>query len=194
MWRPAVAEFTRLDRPDAWIDTVGGPFWPAAPMPVDVNIGAIAHALSNLCRFGGHTKEFYSVAQHSVLCAWQIPTGNPRLQLAALMHDAAEAYVVYLPRPLKGLLPGYKVMEDAVTRAIETRFNLLSPLPDAIRRIDERMLVTEASQLMAGASGAWWARESYPPPYEFQIHPWPPARARDVFLDLFFDLRPDLRG
>ena len=175
---------------DDWIDTVSGPFWPSMPAPADVHIQAIAHALANLCRFGGHSREFYSVAQHSVLCARQVPYTHPRLKLAALLHDAAEAYVVDLPRPLKAMLPDYRHMESQVEAAIAAKFNLMRPLPDLVRQIDNRMLVTEAAQLMTGASGQWWRGPGYPEPFTLVIEPWPPEAARAAFLGEFNALQP----
>ena len=171
-----------LDRVGDWIDTVGGPFWPRSPRLDDIKPGTIAHALSNLCRFGGHTRVFYIVAQHSVLCAQQVPADQPRLRLEALLHDAAEAFVVDLPTPIKGMLPDYHVMEAAVSEAVARRFNLPLPVSDAVKEIDRRMLVTEASQLMMGKSGRWWADRRWPAPYPITIDPWTPQQARWEFL------------
>ena len=82
-----------------WIQTfTGRAFYVLDPRPEDVDIEDIAHALSMQCRFAGHCREFYSVAQHSVTASWLVP---PEDALWGLLHDAAEAYVVDLPRPIK---------------------------------------------------------------------------------------------
>lgn len=82
-----------------WMQTyTGRVFWPLEPRPEDVDIVDIAHALANLCRYGGHSKVFYSVAHHSVLVSQIVP---PADALWGLMHDSAEAYVIDLIRPIK---------------------------------------------------------------------------------------------
>ncbi len=173
---------SRTSQTGAWIDTVGGPFWPASPRPDDIKPETIAHALSNLCRFGGHTKQFYSVAQHSVLCARQVPIEQIRLRLEVLLHDAAEAFICDLPRPVKDMLPDYRVLELRVDGAVRERFGLPTMMSDLVRQIDVRMLVTEARQLMRGSSGPWWNEAHWPPPYSLTIEPWTPAQARWEFL------------
>ena len=167
-----------------WIDTVSGRFWPRSPRASDICAEAIGHALANLCRFGGHTTSFYSVAQHSVLCAREIPLTSPRLRRTLLLHDAAEAYCVDLPTPIKDLLPGYRAIESGIAAVIARKFALPPILPEVVHQIDARMMVTEASQLMRGASGKWWERACYPPPFpNLRIDPWPPGPAHAEFME-----------
>ena len=72
-------EAARSSAPHAWIETyTGRKFWPLAPSPDDIDIFDIAQALSMTCRYKGHTNEFYSVAEHSVLLAEKLP---PHLRL-----------------------------------------------------------------------------------------------------------------
>ena len=94
-----------------FLTTTGRQFWPASPDPEQIQIEDIAHALSNLCRFGGHTREFYSVAQHSVLVSQNVPDD---LRLVGLMHDATEAYCGDMIRPLKNVLPEFKELENGI--------------------------------------------------------------------------------
>lgn len=94
------------ERKGDWIQTyTGRQFWPLDPKPEEVCIEDIAHALSQQCRYAGHTIRFYSVAQHSVEIALRVPRAAA---LWGLLHDAAEAYLVDLPRPVKYLMPAYK--------------------------------------------------------------------------------------
>lgn len=116
----------------------------------DVDIFTIAHALSNLCRFGGHCREFYSVAQHSVYVAECLRCESHHIQQYALLHDAAEAYLVDLPRPLKRALPQYKEWEERIQTVIYSHFGL--PAPDefadkAVALADNMVLRAEMEDL-----------------------------------------------
>lgn len=108
------------------------------------DIEEIAHALSHVCRYTGHCKEFYSVAQHSVLVAMSLP---PALQFQGLMHDASEAYLGDVSSPLKSLLPEYKALEERVERAISKSFGMPFPLDPQVKVADMRMLMTEKRDL-----------------------------------------------
>ena len=105
-------ESHQIDRGDGWITTYTGQhFYPLDPRPHEVNMLDIAHALSMICRFNGHTQFFYSVAEHSIRCAYHAHEQWPdriELQLAALLHDASEAYLCDIPRPVKLQLPDYR--------------------------------------------------------------------------------------
>lgn len=120
-------------------------FDPLKITPSVINIHDIAHALSNLCRFGGHSHQFYSVAQHSLRVSAMLP---PPLKLQGLMHDATEAYIVDLPRPLKVLLPQYVKLEENVWQAIAARFNLPLKLDKDVHDADDLILVAELEELM----------------------------------------------
>jgi uncharacterized protein len=92
-----------------------------APKPEDFEILDIAWALSNICRFTGHTHQFFSVAQHSIGVSWRVPQ---EFALEGLLHDASEAYLCDLSSPLKALLPEYKKIEQRFEHAIANRFDL----------------------------------------------------------------------
>lgn len=149
--------------------------------PDDISILDIAHSLSNLCRFGGHTREFYSVAQHSVRVAMALP---PDLRLAGLLHDATEAYVVDLPRPIKNLLPDYKKLEARVWETISFRFGVARFEHPLVKEMDDRALRTEWEELMRP-----------PLPLEFKgfprLRPESPLQPKDaykLFLQTFAQL------
>lgn len=145
------------DLQNAWILTYTGErFSCLDPAPESVNVGDIAHALSMICRFGGHTRVFYSVAEHSLNVMHALPNGSPpELRLCALMHDAAEAYLGDMVTPLKRCMPRYRQAEDAVWKAIASRFGLPSKLPPAVELADQQMLLAERDLLMHPDHGAW---------------------------------------
>ena len=169
---------TSASRKGNWIQTYSGrQFWPVDPRSEDVDLMDIAHALSNLCRYAGHSRSFYSVGQHSVLASQIVP---PRDAGWALMHDAAEAYVVDLPRPIKHD-PGaawYREIERRVMAAVCLRFSLPMIQPASVSLADDVLLSTERRDLMAPS--VEWSAHSDPMPK--LIVPWTPEEAKDQFL------------
>lgn len=118
------------------------------PTPEMICIEDIAHALSMQCRFGGHLPTFYSVAQHSLNCSYLIE--DEKLKLPALLHDAGEAYLIDVPRPVKRGLTNYKEIEDRLMRVIADKFGFEYPLHPDVKEVDEQMLQTEWNHLMLG--------------------------------------------
>jgi len=167
---------------------MGRQFWPMDPRPHEVFIDDIAHALSMLCRFGGHCLRFYSVAEHSVLLA---RVARPEHKLWALLHDASEAYLVDVPRPIKPALHGYKDAENKITRAIAVRFNLHLGVPEAVKALDRAILLDEREQNMTPTSEAWSIAED---PLGVALQFWDPERARREFLSAFELLNGDRRA
>lgn len=159
----------------------GGYFDILSPEVSPIDIIDIAHALSNLCRFTGHTHHFYSVAQHSVLVSRLVP---PKFQMAALLHDAAEAYLGDVTSPLKALLPEYKRIERRVEAAILDRFGLPSWLPLEVKHADLVMLATERRDLMPATPEKWAILEGIGPTTE-RIRYMPPLEAFKLFLHRF---------
>lgn len=138
----------------------GRKFWPLSPDPADVSPRDIAHSLAHLCRFNGHVSEFYSVAQHSVFVSDLIRRAfsDPVVALWALLHDAAEAYIADLPRPLKVAdeLTDYRAIEQNVQGAICVKFGLPLEMPEAVKRADNIALITEARDFMGDPE---WAKD-----------------------------------
>lgn len=157
-------------------------------MFANFDIVDIAHALSNLCRFNGHCRKFYSVAQHSVLCSLYCQ----KYPLTALLHDAAEAYVGDVSKPLKKHLNSetFSQLEDDILDDILWYFgndNDCAGLPDEIKEVDMRMLATEKRDLMFN-SGDWASLTGYEP-YPEIIEPWKPKKAKRLFLARYEELR-----
>lgn len=167
-----------------WMQTyTGRRFYPLAPFSEDVHPADIAHALSLLCRYGGHVERFYSVAEHCVLMSHAVP---PEDALWALLHDATEAYVVDVPRPLKRSLPDYRAIENRVMVAIVVRFSLESlAMPDSVHDADNRILLDETAALMPNRE-PWQVDELEP--LGVSIAGWAPAEAERRYLGRLAEL------
>src|SRR5437764_15264431 len=135
----------------------GRSFHLTEPIPSEVDREDIAHALSNICRFTGHTKYFYSVGTHSILCADLARKDgmSAKIQLYCLLHDASEAYLADINRPLKSLIAWqYCPLEEEVSSVIFEHFNLPQPTDEewkTIKHYDNFMLANEIGQLMINA-------------------------------------------
>lgn len=141
------------------------------PKPEMFCIEDIAHALSNQCRFGGHLKDFYSVAQHSIHVCNMVYEDEHKL--AALLHDASEAYLLDIPSPVKRGLSNYKQIEDGIMKAISERFCFSYPFDPSVKIADEAMLELEWDVLMLN------------PDNNKTISVMTPERARKEFVELF---------
>lgn len=151
--------------------------------PGDVRIEDIALSLSNICRFTGHVRPFYSVAQHSLLVSWYLAKwDDPWLQLQGLLHDAAEAYINDLSHYLKHApeLAGYRQIEMLVEPAIWGEFNL----PAA--GLDPR--VKEADHVLTDREWGEMAIQDRPR----TIVPFVPELAESSFLNEFDVLRKQI--
>lgn len=160
-----------------WMQThTGRRFYPLDPRPEDIDREDIAHALSLLCRYGGHVSRFYSVAEHCVLMSWAVA---PEHALAALLHDATEAYVVDVPRPLKRQLAGYREIEERVWYAVAVHFGIELALPDEVKEADNRILITERNALMPAAER--WGIDDEVTALPLVIDGWEPQEAERFY-------------
>lgn len=155
-------------------------FPPLAPRADLVDYRDIAHALAHQPRFAGHARRFYSVAQHSVAVSFICDSAD---MAKGLLHDAAEAYLVDVPTPVKRLFPGYHAAEARLLRVIYEAFGLDAAelIPGSVAKADEHALRSERTHLMPDA--AWW------PPHQVPNIPWggqvplDPDHAKLLFID-----------
>jgi len=174
-----------------WIQTyTGRQFWPLDPRPEDVCIEDIAHALALKCRFTGHCRVFYSVAQHSVMASEIVPR---HAALQALMHDAAEAYLCDLAKPLKAELQNMVDAEARIMEAIAARFGFEHRMLPEVHEADARMLVTERRDLM-GTPPRPWTHAPGMEPLPRSIRAWEPDVAEALFLARFHSLTDPDQG
>lgn len=149
----------------------------------DVRLPDIAHALSIINRFTGHSKVPYSVAQHSVMVSRLV---HPDHALWGLMHDASEAYLGDVARPLKAMLPAYKELEQHVQQTIAKAFYLRWPIPDEVKLADNRALMAEKRDLVPGDHD--WGIDVEP--MSGPINPYCWHQAKKLFEDRFKELVP----
>lgn len=158
----------------------GRKFWPMDPRADEVHIEDIAHALAMQCRYGGHCVRFYSVAEHSVHIAWWLFRNyGPEAALCGLLHDASEAYVTDVIRPIKPFLSNYKEIEAGVMVAVRERFHL-PEMPASVHEADTRILGDELANM---APMDWHAR--YDDPLNVVLDYLVPEAAEKRFLATF---------
>lgn len=168
-----------------WIQTyTGKKFYPLNPKLEEIDIVDIAHALSMLCRFTGHCKKFYSVGNHSLLCS-HVCDYNDRLH--ALLHDASEAFLADISRPVKrsGGFDNYIEYENNLQSIIYRKFGLSEIMPVSVKRADDILLATEARDLMVLPPSDWYLKEK---PLPFKIEPMPQEDVKNMFLKRYYEL------
>ena len=184
-----------VDATKAWIQTYsGGIFHILNPKQDEINIKDIGHSLAMQCRFTGHVRHFYSIAEHSVLGSFLVPKQHA---LRFLLHDASEAYIADINRPLKhftGVGSAYLPVEATIQDAIHEKFHLLEidngctvPEPACIKEADNAMLYAEKEQLLPPMD--WvnkWGADEKPAPVTIRC--WAPEVAEVEFLHRFYEL------
>jgi 5'-deoxynucleotidase YfbR-like HD superfamily hydrolase len=166
--------------PSSWILTfMGEQFYPLAPAVERIHIEDIAHALGHLCRFNGHVRSYYSVAEHSLRVSHAVPA---EAALWGLLHDAAEAYLGDVVRPLKhhtAYGEDYQRHEANLMAAICARFDLPPTCPSSVLRADHEQLQEEWRYLMDPTKRFEWRR---------QVTTMSPAQAELEFLNRYREL------
>ena len=155
--------------------------YPLDPRPEEIELEDIAHALSNICRFTGHCSEFYSVAQHSVAVSALCSHENA---MWGLLHDASEAYICDVARPLKRsdtFFP-YLEAEANLMMVIAKKFNLQPFEPEEVKKLDNVLLLTEARDLgLLTKDWNTYGAESL----KYNIYPCEPKSAKRQFLEWY---------
>jgi 5'-nucleotidase len=177
--------------PGPYLQTVSGRWVnPFDPDRDQLDAGDIARALANQCRFGGHSRRFYSVAQHSVIVSRLVEErgGDAEDCFAALMHDATEAYLGDMPHPIKHRSPlgaAFKAAEGHLEQAIRERFAIRADVPE-IKRADRALLATERR---AFSAETWrWPELDGVEPLDLELTAWSPDEAAAAFAERFAEL------
>lgn len=175
-----------------FIETFTGErFQPLEPTLETIFVEDIAHALANQCRFSGHTRVFYSVAEHAVRVSWLLGEWgeDEDTQFWGVNHDDSEAYLVDLPTPLKShptIGEGYRKAERVLMRLICRRFGMPEREPQVVRVADAVMLATEVRDLMPGRPEHWGSLMVKP--HAMKIEPWSAKQAEEAFMSRFRQL------
>lgn len=182
------SEFYLKNAPSLYIETYSGAQFHINDPKFDLL--DIAHALSQQCRYTGHTSHFYSVAEHSVLVASivdKLQLGSP---FEGLMHDAAEAYLSDIASPWKALLPDYKILEARIETPLRKHYGVPAQMSDGVKKADWLALFLEADQLIPSRAKDWIAPPGIKETFEeirgkFAIHGYESDIAKWKFLDTF---------
>lgn len=134
----------------------GGGFDLFDPDPADVRLADIAAGLAHTCRFGGQCRQFYGVAHHSLYASRELPD-DARLRAIGPLHDAGEAYVGDVPRPLTAEHEAFERIEARVPEAVRAALDVDPPDETDWERVmaaDDRLLVHEADAILEDCSRA----------------------------------------
>lgn len=172
-------------------------FFPLQPKAEDIHIVDIAHALSNICRFTGHVKNFYAVAEHCVRVSWRaeelayarFASNEECIWIASqgLLHDASEAYLADIASPVKhqDAFAPYRAAEDVLQKLIFKTFALPENMSAEVKQADLDLLWTEARDLLTPLHPDWPIGETL---VNQTIVGWTPRQAEKLFLQRFEEL------
>lgn len=179
-----------MNKEDAWIRTyTGGKLYYFHPEKSKIYLEDIAWGLSMICRFNGATKEFYSVAQHSVFVADKVKeNGGTKEEIySALMHDSAEAFISDVPSPFKKFFPGFKKAETRMERFLANKFKFQFPYGKIVKEYDLIALATEMRDLMQVSDHKLLKVK----PLDEKIKPLSAKRAAKLFINRYANYRPN---
>lgn len=176
---------TSTEQVKPWLQTWTGQKVSFPMTTAMMNVDDIAHALSLQCRFAGHIKCFYSVAEHSCLVSdWLFNNDQRDLAMAGLFHDASEAYLVDIPKPVKLCLPDYVALENHVINIVEDwgGFYRGELSHKNVKDIDQRILQDEKAELKKDFGHKWSSTKE---PLGIALPLWSPAQAEEEFKNRF---------
>ncbi len=192
-----------VSKDDCWIRTYSGKVFNFVNTdPESIDMQDIGHALGLICRFTGHVKEFYSVAEHCIwvstltykyalsgvsgVCRKVSNKEAAKIGLYALLHDASEAYVTDLNSPAKSLLPEYKALEKKISDAINEKYGVVfDEEPPQVKYADNTMLVAEAKALLFETDFSNWVKNHYDKDVVYRQIPMTPRQAEAAYLNRF---------
>jgi hypothetical protein len=182
-----MTDLVTTDRGPSIQTATGIRFYLLDPKPEEISIEDIALSISKLCRYTGHTRRFYSVAQHCLQVSTLVPG---ELALEGLLHDATEAYIGDISKPLKDALelvaPGaIRGIEDRIHVAVAQRFGVDFPMDPRIKEADLISLATEKRDLMPFDPIPW---KQMLQPHPDTIVPYTPWEAREAFMARYREL------
>lgn len=184
---------SRINQPSAetynppsneWMQTfTGRAFYPLKLEKSDINRYDIAHSLAMQCRYNGHTSRFYSVAEHSILMSQVVPEEDA---LWALLHDAPEAYIGDMVRPLKRHLKEFREIDERIMGAVCEKFDIPYDMPDSVKEADNRIIENERKELLGQEPLPWTVHGQ--PLLDVVITGWMPDEAEKRYLDRLHEL------
>lgn len=185
-----------------WMETYTGvEFYPFDPKPDQFKIEDMVRAIANQCRYNGHVRHFFSVAQHSVMGSYVAedeystdngyPEGFAReIARLFLLHDGIEGWIGDMIRPLKFVLTDFGLLEDALWKIFARRFGLPEELPHEVKVVDTIMTAWEKRDVKRSVKH-WpnlpFIGDEYP-----EIYPQGPDAAYRAFVARFGELFPEL--
>jgi len=176
-----------MSKTTLWMETHAGKRLSLPVTPEMLDIEDISHALSFQCRYAGHTNRFYSVAEHCCLVSDYVfrHTKDARHALAALLHDASEAYLVDIPKPIKPYLANYAELEQQIEIEVAKKWNVDYPWSALIKQADCRILIDERRELFHDTGFDWGLPVDEA--LGVQVEGLEPRFAKAQFLERFHD-------
>lgn len=164
--------------------------------PDMISVEDMAHSLSQQCRWTGHCKHHYSIAQHSYYCSLLGPEEN---RFWHLNHDNSEAYIGDMNRPLKHYTnagDAYRKVEHPLQELIYVTAGLIGDEPLSVKQADEGMLYAEMEQLLPRPNFDMAANNPYGRSMaaNIQIEEWTPRKAEQMYLDRYYKLKGEYSG
>jgi hypothetical protein len=168
-------------------------FYPLDPREEDIFLMDVGHGLSNKARFTGHTRRFYSTAEHSTRVSWCLRDMGFDLmtQYVGLHHDDTDAYLPDVPTPLKRLpeFQWFRDLEESMQELCYKRFGAIVTDYKPVKRADVILLLTEKRDLMPLKNHNWDHKYTEVPiPEPYKIEPWIPEVAKKFYLERHAEL------